>query len=167
MKRWIRNLVSVRDTPEALARGLSIGFFFGVSLFWGLQILLALLFSQLLGGNKVVAAAMTAVSNPLTNLPLYAFCYYVGHFALGGNDDHPDFSRLQSFDAILELGPDFLLRMLLGSTVVGMLGAVAVYFSSQRLLARLHSWFARPMDGGERTERGPIAGRARRGSIVS
>jgi uncharacterized protein len=77
MKAWLLKLVNVRDTPEALARGLAIGFFFGVSFFWGLQILLAVLFSHLVRGNKVVAGAMTAVSNPLTSLPLYSLCYFV------------------------------------------------------------------------------------------
>jgi uncharacterized protein (DUF2062 family) len=90
---WIRNLLTVRDTPEALARGLAVGLFLGVSFFWGLQILLAVLVSYLARGNKVVAAAMTAVSNPITFLPLYSFCYSVGHLILGGNDKHPDFQR--------------------------------------------------------------------------
>jgi hypothetical protein len=38
MRAWIRSLLKVRDTPEALARGLAVGFFFGVSFLWGLQI---------------------------------------------------------------------------------------------------------------------------------
>jgi uncharacterized protein (DUF2062 family) len=54
MRAWIRSLLKVRDTPEAPARGLAVGFFFGVSFLWGLQIALAVLFSHLLRGNKVV-----------------------------------------------------------------------------------------------------------------
>ena len=41
MRAWIRNLLKVKDTPEALARGLAVGLFFGASFFWGLQIALA------------------------------------------------------------------------------------------------------------------------------
>lgn len=137
---WIRNLLKVRDTPEALARGLAVGFFFGVSFFWGLQILLAVLASYLVRGNKVVAATMTAVSNPLTTLPLYSFCYFVGHLILGGNDKHPDFALVHSLEGFLSLGPRFLVTMLVGTTLTGLLGAVAIYFSSERLFAMLRLW---------------------------
>jgi uncharacterized protein len=143
MTAWILKLVHVRDTPEALARGLAVGFFFGVSFFWGLQILLAVLVSHLLRGNKVVAAAMTAVSNPLTSLPLYTLCYFVGYLAMGGNDSHPDFSVVHSLEGFLALGPRFLLTMLLGTTVVGLVGAAVVYFSSQRIINALRAWHAR------------------------
>jgi uncharacterized protein (DUF2062 family) len=151
MKAWLLKLVNVRDTPEALARGLAVGFFFGVSFFWGLQILLAVLFSHLVRGNKVVAGAMTAVSNPLTSLPLYTLCYFVGHLAMGGSDSHPDFSVIHTLDGFLALGPRFLLTMFLGTTVVGLVGSVVVYFSSQRIIGGLRAWHAR------RTHR-PIAG---------
>lgn len=137
---WIRNLLKVRDTPEALARGLAVGFFFGVSFFWGLQILLAVLASYLVRGNKVVAAAMTAVSNPLTSLPLYSFCYFVGHLILGGNDQHPNFISVHSLEGFLALGPHFFVTMLIGTTLIGVLGAVAIYFSSERLLEALRRW---------------------------
>jgi uncharacterized protein len=143
VKAWIQKLVTVRDTPEALARGLAIGFFFGMSFFWGLQILLAVLFSHLLRGNKVVAAAMTAVSNPLTSLPLYTLCYFVGHVAMGGSYGHPDFSAIHTLDGFLALGPRFFLTMLIGTTAVGLVGAVAVYFSSQRIICALRAWHAR------------------------
>ena len=133
MRAWIGKLVSVKDTPEALARGLAIGFFFGVSFIWGLQFLLAIFFSHLMRGNKVVAAAMTAISNPLTSLPLYSFCYLVGHLIVGGSDKLPDFSTVHSIEGFLALGPHFFLTMLLGTTLVGIVGGVAVYFSSQQI----------------------------------
>lgn len=143
MRAWVRNLVKVRDTPEALARGLAVGFFFGVSFFWGLQIALAVLFAYLLGGNKVVAAAMTAISNPLTSLPLYTVCYLIGHLLVGGQDTLPDFRRIHSIQGFLDLGPHFFITMLVGTTVLGLLGAVVVYFSSNRLLAALRRWHHR------------------------
>jgi uncharacterized protein len=145
MRTWIRNLAKVRDTPEALARGLAVGFFFGVSFFWGLQIALAVLFSYLLRGNKVVAAAMTAISNPLTTLPLYTLCYLVGHLLIGGEDSLPDFRQLHSIQGFLDLGPHFFVTMLVGTTVIGLLGSVVVYFSANRLLGALRRWH-RPSD---------------------
>ena len=137
MRALVRRLVQVRDTPEALARGLAVGFFFGVSLFWGLQLMLAVLASHLVRGNKVVAAIMTAVSNPLTSLPLYSLCYLVGHLVLGGEDPLPDFSLVRGLEGLLSLGPRLLVTMLVGTTAVGLAGSAVVYFSSSRLLAAL------------------------------
>ena len=143
MRAWIRNLLRVKDTPEALARGLAVGFFFGVSFFWGLQIALAVLVSYLVRGNKVVASAMTAVSNPLTSVPLYSLCYLVGHLLVGGTDTLPDFATVHSFEGFLALGPHFFITMLVGTTLVGAAGAIVVYFSSNRLLEALRRWHAR------------------------
>jgi len=143
MRAWIRNLVKVNDTPEALARGLAVGFFFGASFFWGLQIAFAVLVAHLVRGNKVVAAAMTAISNPLTNLPLYGLSYLVGHVLVGGEDALPDFASVHSVQEFLALGPHFFVTMLVGTTLVGAAGAVAVYASSNRLLAALRRWHDR------------------------
>jgi uncharacterized protein (DUF2062 family) len=137
MKNWIRNVAKVRDTPEAIARGLAIGFFFGVSLLWGLQILFAVFVSHWARGNKVIAAAMTVVSNPLTNLPLYGVSYLLGHFIIGGKNAPPDFSRLQSLQDVLDLGPRFLASMVVGTTLIGLIGAVLLYFAAQPIMTAL------------------------------
>jgi len=137
---WLGQLLTIRDTPEALARGLAFGFFFGVSIFWGLQIALAVLASYLLRGNKVLAAAMTAVSNPLTTLPLYGLCYFIGHLVVGGRGPMPDLTQVATWNGILALGPRFFVTMLVGTTLVGLVGAVVLYLASQRILAALRRW---------------------------
>jgi uncharacterized protein len=142
IRAWIGGVLKIKDTPEALARGLAVGFFFGVSFFWGLQIVLAVLASYLLRGNKVIAAATTAVSNPLTSLPLYSFCYLVGHLVVGGEDALPDFAAVHSIEGFLALGPHFFVTMLVGTTLVGAAGAIAIYFFANRLLAALRRWHA-------------------------
>jgi hypothetical protein len=137
---WARKLVQVRDTREATARGLAVGFFFGVSLFFGLQMLLAAVVSHLVRGNKVMAVAMTAISNPLTSLPLYSACYVVGLLIVGSGGSLPDLSTLQSLQGLLSLGPRFLGTMLVGTTAVGLVGAVVVYLASHRIVAALARW---------------------------
>lgn len=140
---WLSSIVNIRDTPEANARGLAIGFFFGVSLLWGVQILLAVFASHLLRGNKILAAAMTAISNPLTNLPLYGVCYFVGHLLVGGPDQFPGLGQLTSLDGISALGPRFLAAMFVGTTLVGAAGSVVVYFGAQRILDVFRRWHVR------------------------
>lgn len=147
MRAWVRALVKVKDTPEALARGFAVGFFFGASFFWGLQIALAVLVAHLVRGNKVVAAAMTAISNPLTSLPLYSLAYLVGHLLVGGEDTIPDFATVHSIQAFLALGPHFFFTMLVGTTLVGAVGAALVYLTSNRLLKALRRWHERRARG--------------------
>jgi len=146
---WARKLVQVRDTREATARGLAVGFFFGVSLFFGLQMLLAAVVSHLVRGNKVMAVAMTAISNPLTSLPLYSACYVVGLLIVGSGGTLPDLSTLQSLQGLLSLGPRFLGTMLVGTTVVGLVGAVVVYLASHRIVAALARWQKRRHEDSE------------------
>ena len=142
MRAWIGNLLKIKDTPESIARGLAVGFFFGASFFWGIQIAFAVAASHFIRGNKVIAAAMTAVSNPLTSMPLYTLAYILGHFIIGGEDPLPDFSTVHSIQAFLALGPHFFITMLVGTTIIGGVGAVILYFSSSRLLNFLKRWHA-------------------------
>jgi uncharacterized protein len=134
MRAWLRTVLAIRDTPEAQARGLAIGFFFGVSPLWGLQILLAAGAAQLLRGNKVLAAAMTAVSNPLTSVPLYGACLLLGRTLLGGpGQPAVDLAALSSAEDLLRQGPLFLLHLFAGTTLVGAAGAAILYLVAGRL----------------------------------
>jgi len=140
MRPWLRRLLRVRDTPEALARGLAVGFFFGVSIFWGLQMALAVLVSWLVRGNKVVAVAATAVSNPLTTIPLYGFAWLVGRLVLGGDGGLPDLAAIRGPAELMALGPRFLSTMLVGTTIVGVFGGAAFYLGAPRIMAALRRW---------------------------
>jgi uncharacterized protein len=143
VRAWLAKLLTIRDTPEALARGLAVGWFFGVSILWGLQIALAVGVCFLVRGNKVVGALMTLVSNPLTSVPLYSLCYLVGRLLVGDAGVPLDFGAMQSWDALWAAGPTFLIAMLVGTTAVGLVGAVVLYFTSARLFAALGRWHAR------------------------
>ncbi|HOX43511.1 MAG TPA: DUF2062 domain-containing protein [Myxococcota bacterium] len=143
VRAWLAELLTIRDTPEAQARGLAVGWFFGVSAFWGLQIALAVGVCYLVRGNKVIGALMTLVSNPFTTVPLYSLCYLVGRLLVGDAGAPLDFANLQSWEALWAAGPAFLLAILVGTTAVGLVGAVVLYFTSARLLAALGRWHAR------------------------
>ncbi len=154
---WLGRLLAIRDTPEAMARGLAVGFFFGVSFLWGLQIALAVLVAHVVRGNKVLAGALTAVSNPLTSLPLYGLCYWLGQWVIGGSAALPDLGSLHSVRDVMALGPHFFLAMFVGSTIVGLVGAIALYFSANRIFASLRRWHARRTLAGGNTATCPPA----------
>lgn len=137
MRAWLKKVLQVRDAPEAQARGLAIGVFFGCSALFGLQALLAVAVSHLARGNRALAAAGTAVSNPLTSLPLYGACYAVGRALVGGASPPPDGSALTSLKAVLALGPQFLLELAVGTTLVGVAAGLATYLLAARLLSLL------------------------------
>lgn len=141
--RCLGKLLSIRDTPESMARGLAVGFFFGISFLLGLQTVLAVVVSYLIRGNKLVAATLTAVSNPITSLPLYGMCYWVGQLVLGRKAELPNLDSVRSVDAFLALGPSFFLAMFIGTTLVGLIGSVALYLSANRIFATLGRWHAR------------------------
>lgn len=128
-----KNLLKVKDTKEAQARGLALGFFWGVSIFWGFQILAAVFCAQLLKGNKVLAGAMTAISNPLTNIPLYSFCYLVGHLVVPGPDLSLVVSKIHSLSEMMNMGSAFMLSMFIGTSFVGIVGGLIIYFIVKRL----------------------------------
>lgn len=128
-----RELFKIKDTREAQARGLAVGFFWGVSIFWGAQILGAVISAQLIKGNKILAAAMTAVSNPLTTIPLYSLCYFIGHLLVPGPDLSLVVSKLHSFSEIIKMGGGFFVSMLIGTTLVGLVGSGLIYFLVKRV----------------------------------
>ncbi len=100
------------------AKGLAIGVFSGCFPFFGLQTLLGISLAGLLRGNPLLAAIGTWVSNPLTYLPLYWFNYQVGSTIIGKQAIIPKIIELNS-QQIWSQGLAFILRILLGSAIVG------------------------------------------------
>ena len=135
IRRGINWLWAQEGTPAQRARGLAAGVFCGCYPFFGLQIVLSVGVATMVRGNHLLAAAGTLVSNPLTYLPLYWFNYLVGRQLLGPG---------QAGDSLVELnrsnlwaqGWDFSQRILLGSTVVGIVLAIASGWVAYRLFLR-------------------------------
>jgi uncharacterized protein (DUF2062 family) len=105
------------------ARGLAAGIFTGCYPFFGLQILLGVALANLVRGSQILAAAGTWISNPLTSLPLYWFNYQVGSWLLGPGPGFPSLQQVQEA-GLWDLGLAFSSRLMLGSTVVGLLSAL-------------------------------------------
>jgi len=135
-RKFIHRVIRINDTPESLARGIAIGFFFGVSIFWGLQIILSLLFTQLFRGNKKASIIMTAVSNPLTSPFIYSASYKVGHFIINDPEKKIDYSSISTLRDIAEMGLPFIEAILTGTFIVGLTGSVICYFAAGEYLRR-------------------------------
>ena len=132
MRRGVLWLWRQEGTPAQRARGLAAGVFCGCYPFFGLQIFLSVGVASVVRGNHLLAAAGTLVSNPLTYLPLYWFNYLVGCRLLGPGQGRINLSELNR-SSLWAQGWEFSQRILLGSTVVGMVMAIASGWMAYRL----------------------------------
>ena len=134
LRRGLNWLWEQEGTAGQRARGLAAGVFCGCYPFFGLQIVLSVGVATVVRGNHLLAAAGTLVSNPLTYVPLYWFNFLVGSQLLGpvAGADLDDVNRSNLWDQ----GWDVLQRLLLGSTLVGALMALALGVTAYLLFRR-------------------------------
>jgi uncharacterized protein (DUF2062 family) len=169
------------EEPSRLAAGMAVGVFIGVTPFYGLHTLLALAAAYLFRLNKAATITGAWLNLPWSAPFVYAFCLQLGEALLTG--DWSSFSLAsvlglaESAGAYLRAGPretagslwQLVWGMLfvaskplfLGTTIVGLVLAVAAYFITleavrdvRRLRARIHHAHepsARPPRRSERT----------------
>ena len=118
--------VRLRSHPQAIARGLAAGVFAGSYPLFGLQTIIGVAIAAALRGNKLVAAAGTWISNPLTYVPIYAFNYQIGRWILGQRNTTSLTNR--SPQEWMSLGFDITIALLVGSTLVGIALALVSYY---------------------------------------
>jgi uncharacterized protein (DUF2062 family) len=131
-------LTRLRDQPESIAKGLSLGVFAGSFPFFGLQTVIGVILATCLRSSKIAAAAGTWISNPLTYVPMYMFNYKVGKLLLGLEEQPGLTLDIDSFSSFMELGFTFAITLLAGCLVVGIVLAIITYFVSVRLIRRWH-----------------------------
>ncbi|MBX2863047.1 MAG: DUF2062 domain-containing protein [Leptolyngbyaceae cyanobacterium MAG.088] len=129
--------IRLRSHPQAIARGLAAGVFAGSYPFFGLQTIIGVAIAAAIRGNKIIAAAGTWISNPLTYVPIYAFNYQVGRWLLRQSTEI-SFAN-SSPNEWMSLGLDITVTLLIGSTVVGITLAIISYYGSLYLNHRLQS----------------------------
>lgn len=146
LKRWLHEhslkLLAIRDTPESIAGGVAIGFFFGFTPLFGLKTLSAIFFAWLTGSN-IIAAVIAGTMHDLL-LPfmpvIYRFEYDLGFWLMHTPHRWPKhLSRAslsvhawRSWATFLTVGKP----LLLGSTVCAAPFSVVSYFVTHALVAR-------------------------------
>ncbi|MGA3170820.1 MAG: DUF2062 domain-containing protein [Chthoniobacteraceae bacterium] len=142
--KFKRNLTQIRDTPNAIAGGVAIGIFFGFTPLWGLKTLLAILAAWLFRFSKISAVLAVALHDIL--LPLIPIIlrwqYQVGYYIISYPHHLPpkftpkhlryDIHSLISLKSLrLIIWPT-----LIGSIILGIPVAVAMYFVTLEIVAR-------------------------------
>lgn len=129
-RRWryyYRRFVHLRGTPESIARGLAAGVFAGMFPLLGLQLFFGIALATVMRGHKLMAAAGTWVSNPLTYVPIYAFNFKVGQWLLG-KDNMSLSEQILPQQELMHLKGALLASMFVGCLAVGVVCAVGSYF---------------------------------------
>lgn len=152
-RRWrdyLRMAIRQRDTPDRIARGVAIGMFIAFTPFFGLHIVLALIATSLLGGNRIASIPPLFITNVFTIAPVYAFTYWLGSYLVPGVDHGPDraiaaltrpaghgWSAFNSmWRELMEVGGEFLLYTTIGGAIVGAILAVPSFYMSRRFILR-------------------------------
>ncbi|MFQ5653774.1 MAG: DUF2062 domain-containing protein [Planctomycetota bacterium] len=82
-RRFIRRILLINDTPEAIALGTAIGIFIAMTPTVGIQMFLMVIAGTLVRANRLAGIIMVYISNPFTLVPIYWLDYLVGSTVLG------------------------------------------------------------------------------------
>ncbi|MBD2093194.1 DUF2062 domain-containing protein [Microcoleus sp. FACHB-1515] len=130
-------LMRLEGSTEAIARGFAVGVFAGLFPLFGLQTIIGIALAILVRGNKIMAAAGTWISNPITNLPIFFFNFKVGSWLFDANHLSIDFTTLHNWETLSTIGIELIAVWLAGCLLVASISAIISYFLSLRLV---HRW---------------------------
>ena len=141
--KLVRPIFGINDSPHSVALGVAVGLFVAFTPTVGVQIPIAFGIGTLLKANRIVAVALTWISNVVTMLPFYYLYYVVGLFVLGR--DGLSYSELtrrfgEGGGSPWEIGKvvlrDLGLPLWIGSLIIAVAVAVPSYPLARRALER-------------------------------
>ncbi len=151
VRYYYLRFVRLRGEPSEIARGVGIGLFVGLTPTIPLHTVFILFLTLVSRSSKLAGLlASVVVSNPLTIPPTYYLSWRVGE-GLTGTDISwatiksvmelvlSDAGFVERLTAVMQLGREALVTLLLGGFVLALPFAVAGYFLSYRFFADLES----------------------------
>ncbi len=133
-KERFKGVMSLRESPRRLAASLATGIFIGLSPLFGVHTVIAIALIYALRLNMTATMTGVYITNPFTAIPIYTFSTWTGSKVLGMEFIPGDFDfrhvTLSSFTGELR----YLLKpFVVGSTMVAMLAALAIYLIMHRV----------------------------------
>ena len=95
----VHGILGVRDTPRRIAWGVFLGSVVAMTPTLGFQIVLYVAIATVLRANKLSGIPILFISNPITAVPLYWFCWKVSAVVLGSDQSGPSALEQQLSDA--------------------------------------------------------------------
>lgn len=146
--RWV---IKLRSSPRAISGGLALGTFIAFTPTVGVQLILAFVIATFFNMNRPAAMIPVWITNPITVAPIYTFNYWLGSRIWEGPplsevsglfiDIGRTMTRLEfwnikeQFFAVLQMGREILVPLLIGSIAIGVVTGLIVYVLSLKLLS--------------------------------
>lgn len=140
--RFLRTIVTLRNSPEAIARGAAVGVCIAFLPIFGFQMIAAAILATALKANRPAAILATWISNPLTMPPLFLFTYRLGATVIGQPASNLIYQRLlvllqnltgpskdvRGFlSGVANLGSHIVLSLVTGGLIAGLAAAALCY----------------------------------------
>jgi hypothetical protein len=143
-----KRVLHANDTPHRIALGVGLATFVGFTPTMGVQTAIALGLAALFRANKAVCIPIVWVTNPLTFVPIYGACWWLGAIILPGSEPLASqaavIEKLKAFDSgggflanffnaefwygILQLMLELGGELWLGCIIVGVFSGLTMYF---------------------------------------
>ena len=132
LKAFFVRVKDLQGDPHYIAMGMAIGVFVGVTPTIPFHTLIAIALAFILRGSKPAAAIGVWFANPIT-IPFF----YIGSFKLGTlilNRPIPFDVKFESITALMTLGLDATLAMIVGGAILGILPSIIAYILMYRIM---------------------------------
>ena len=123
LKQKFKKILSLDAHPGHISIGFAVGVFISFTPFFGLHTPMAIALAFLFRLNKLTCITGAWVNTPLTMLPVLAASYNLGRFLRGKPAKELSLKGL----AWQDLQP-YAKSIMLGSSIIGFVAAVAAYF---------------------------------------
>ena len=147
-KKWRKfylKIVREKATPEYIARGWSIGMFYGCTIPIGGQLICSIPTAYILKGSKIGSVLGTFITNQVTVFFIYPAQCYVGAKLLGLDFSYGDIkiklkdlmeatTLLEFRDALLKLAGDLSVSFLVGGALMAIVLTPLTYFAVKRMV---------------------------------
>ena len=134
--RWYRRFIKLQASPHAIAGGMALGVFIGMSPFFGLHVITAVGLAALLKWSKISALIGVQITNALTAPLIYPVNYWIGSKLAGfsGETAWPSEFSLTEFMQFLRQSNQIILDMVVGGSVRSLPLALVGYVATLRLV---------------------------------
>ncbi len=134
--RWYQRFIRLRASPHAIAGGMALGLFIGMSPFFGLHVISAIALAALFKWSKISVLIGAQITNAITAPVIYPINYWVGSKLAGssGRTIWPADFSLDELISLIRQSAHILTDLMIGGAVLGVPLAIAGYAVTLRLV---------------------------------
>lgn len=144
VRSGLRRILHLRGSPHSIALSFAIGMYIGFIPLLGVQTFLALILSWILRLNAVAMVSAAYFTNPLTFVPLFWMAFKVGMLLYPSEVSLPANWTEFELERMFELLSPYLVQLIIGTTVLGLIFAGASYVFVKYLVTRYRKLYGGP-----------------------